>query len=952
MPDAVAPDPFTAMAAQLTPKRAVSYIRVSTREQAQRGGSEEGFSLPAQREANKRKAQSMGALVVKEFADRGESARSANRPELQKMLAYLKEDGGIDYVIVHKLDRLARNRADDVEINRAFEEAGVRLVSTSENIDQTPGGMLLHGIMSSIAEFYSRNLANEVIKGMGEKARNGGTLGKAPLGYLNVRARDENGREIRTIALDEERAPLVRLAFTEYATGNWTVRQLADHLNTLGLSIPPTPRRCAKPITTRRLHKILRHPYYKGTISFQGVEYAGTHEPLVDEETWSQVQAMLDSHRYGERQRIHNHFLKSTVVCGQCGARLSVQNAKNSKGTIYPYFVCARRCRLHDCAFKAVLIDVVEDRMSDLYQTIQLSAADRTQIEHYLHDELAQIEGDKAKAVRSLTTRRTNIEDRRRRLLHAHYEGAIPLDLLKEEQAKLTSELSQIERQLTAYKADAAEVRQHLTQALDLLEDCHRLYQAAPPHLKKLLNQVFFQRVLVNPLVDEEGRVIVPSTGDGTTDGGKQPGKDTGAHDGQQSDRGEEGTGDDSRGEGADADTPTLTPHSVHLADTGFGTRLSALLVPPFDQLASPSLHTAAHVHHLQHAAQPDKPTTPPTADDGPMSSTTRTTPTLVGERCSTSGTASQPVSTGEGLDKSWLVRKKGLEPSRPKAPEPKSGASANSATRAVRLTLPLLEPAMFPKSSAGEGALSVDAELLAQTGDMAGGSDVVTSQPYSAISAIGAHHDGGADDSRVGAPVVLLLTPGAPLLHDPVLGVGQQREGQRLLACEIGQRARGIRGDPDDGVPGGRPCCQGIAEITGLLGATRCGGPGVEVDDDAVLGAASQRRERDVGAGRVGQGEIRGRVSDGELRHGVLLIERVPRRFRIGCRGNGTTRRHSECRVVPPIAVIRDRILIVTRLRPPAPALPVRLGLAQELARSARGTRRRSVSSARHERL
>ena len=693
MPDALAPDPFTAMAAQLTPKRAVSYIRVSTREQAQRGGSEEGFSLPAQREANKRKAQSMGALVVKEFADRGESARSANRPELQKMLAYLKEDGGIDYVIVHKLDRLARNRADDVEINRAFEEAGVRLVSTSENIDQTPGGMLLHGIMSSIAEFYSRNLANEVIKGMGEKARNGGTLGKAPLGYLNVRARDENGREIRTIALDEERAPLVRLAFTEYATGNWTVRQLADHLNTLGLSIPPTPRRCAKPITTTRLHKILRHPYYKGTISFQGVEYAGTHEPLVDEETWSHVQAMLDSHRYGERQRIHNHFLKSTVVCGQCGARLSVQNAKNSKGTIYPYFVCARRCRLHDCTFTAVLIDVVEDRMAELYQTIQLSAADRTQIEHYLHDELSQIEGDKAKAIRSLTTRRTNLEDRRRRLLHAHYEGAIPLDLLKEEQAKLTSELNQIERQLTAYQADAAEVRQHLTQALDLLEDCHRLYQAAPAHLKKLLNQVFFQRVLVNPLVDEEGRVILP--GDGTSDGanaggpvdtdaaGEETGgedsaalsadpdhdqaadqRSEGAHDEQRGDGEEEGTSDASRGGGTtDADTPALTSHPVHLADTGSGTRLSALLVPPFDQLASPSLHAAAHAHYLQHLAQPDNSTTPPTADDTPMSSTTRTTPTLVGERCSTSGTASQPVSTGVGSGKSLLVPPVGLEP-------------------------------------------------------------------------------------------------------------------------------------------------------------------------------------------------------------------------------------------------------------------------------------------------
>ena len=688
MPDALAPDPFTAMAAQLTPKRAVSYIRVSTREQAQRGGSEEGFSLPAQREANKRKAQSMGALVVKEFADRGESARSANRPELQKMLAYLKEDGGIDYVIVHKLDRLARNRADDVEINRAFEEAGVRLVSTSENIDQTPGGMLLHGIMSSIAEFYSRNLANEVMKGMGEKARNGGTLGKAPLGYVNVRARDENGREVRTIALDEERAPLIRLAFTEYATGNWTVRQLADHLNTLGLSIPPTPRRCAKPITATRLHEILRHPYYKGIVTFQGVEYAGKHEPLVDSQTWQTVQTILASRRYGERQRIHNHFLKSTVVCGQCGARLSVQNAKNSKGSIYPYFVCARRCRLHDCAFTAVLIDVVEDRMSDLYQTIQLSAADRTQIEHYLHDELAQIEGDKAKAVRSLTTRRTNIEDRRRRLLHAHYEGAVPLDLLKEEQAELSTELSQIERQLAAYQADAAEVRQHLTQALDLLEDCHRLYTAAPAHLKKLLNQVFFDRVLVNPLVDEDGRVILPSTGDGMTDGGKQPGKDADAHDGQHSDRGEDGAGDDSGGGAADADAPTLMPRPIHLADTGSGTRLSALLTSPFDQLTSPGLHAAAHAHYLQHAAQPDKPTTPPTADDTPSSPTTRTTPTLVGERCSTSGTASQPVSTGVGSGKSWLVREKGLEPSRPKAPGPKPGASTNSATRAVRRPL------------------------------------------------------------------------------------------------------------------------------------------------------------------------------------------------------------------------------------------------------------------------
>ena len=79
--------------------------------------------------------------------------------------------------------------------------------------------MLLHGIMSSIAEFYSRNLANEVIKGMGEKARNGGTLGKAPLGYVNVRGRDERGREVRTVELDQQRAPLSSPGFC----GDWFI---------------------------------------------------------------------------------------------------------------------------------------------------------------------------------------------------------------------------------------------------------------------------------------------------------------------------------------------------------------------------------------------------------------------------------------------------------------------------------------------------------------------------------------------------------------------------------------------------------------------------------------------------------------------------------------------------------------------------------------------------------
>ena len=95
-------------------KRAFIYLRVSTSAQAEKDNAKEGFSIPAQRDACIRAAEGLGAEVVDEYVDRGESARSADRPRLQAMLADLKDDDeGIGFVIVHKVDRLARSREDD-----------------------------------------------------------------------------------------------------------------------------------------------------------------------------------------------------------------------------------------------------------------------------------------------------------------------------------------------------------------------------------------------------------------------------------------------------------------------------------------------------------------------------------------------------------------------------------------------------------------------------------------------------------------------------------------------------------------------------------------------------------------------------------------------------------------------------------------------------------------------
>lgn len=231
---------------------AIIYLRVSTKEQAQRGVEAEGFSIPAQREAYEKRAQQLGAEVLMEFIDAGESARSADRPELQLMLKFL-ERRSCDYVIVHKVDRLARNRVDDVEINVAIKRAGAQLVSVTENIDETPSGMLMHGIMSSIAEFYSRNLATEIRKGMAQKVKNGGTPGMVPFGYLNVRTRSEEGYEVRTVAVDPERADHVRWIYEAYASGEWTMMQIRDRLEAQGTMSVPRPKRPARPIATSHI---------------------------------------------------------------------------------------------------------------------------------------------------------------------------------------------------------------------------------------------------------------------------------------------------------------------------------------------------------------------------------------------------------------------------------------------------------------------------------------------------------------------------------------------------------------------------------------------------------------------------------------------------------------------------------------------------------------------------
>ncbi|MCU1679937.1 MAG: recombinase [Amycolatopsis sp.] len=375
------------------------YLRVSTKEQARTGGGAEGYSIPAQRDACLTKAQQMGAIIDQEYVDAGESARSADRDDLQRMLKDVKAIRP-DYVYVHKIDRLARNREDDIAINLMLRKYGVKLISCTENIDDTPSGKLLYGLMAEIAQFYSGNLALEVMKGLLPKAEEGGTPFRAPLGYLN-RREARNGVEVSWVELDAERAEIIRWCLEEYATGEWSAIDLTLAAGAKGLTTRPTPTRPSKPIPLTTMYHILANPYYMGVVSYQGIHYEGKHPALIEPDTWLAVQAVLAAHNHtGEKDRVHLHYLRSTIYCSACGGRL-IFSQNTGRGGTYLYYMCVKKkTKTNNCRRPAVRVEKIEGGIADFYGRFQVPPAYAEQIRAAVRAELAS---QQTEAKRGLT---------------------------------------------------------------------------------------------------------------------------------------------------------------------------------------------------------------------------------------------------------------------------------------------------------------------------------------------------------------------------------------------------------------------------------------------------------------------------------------------------------------------------------------------------------------------
>lgn len=239
-------------------------------------------------------------------------------------------------------------------------------------------------------------------------------------------------------------------------------------------------------------NRILQKPYYTGVVNYKGVLFPGNHKPLITKELFDKVLTVLSTRRQGERSRIHDHYLKSTVYYGDCGWRLIVHRPINSQGIQYFYYACnGRFSKKTNCHLPVVPQDWLEQQVANCYKTIQIHPNAKQDIDSKLREYLEQSQSDRTEHLAQLAKRRKDIEAKQAKLLSAYYDDSIAMQLLAKEQQRLQAELTTSTNEESMFKQDDTEIEEIIDIALKLLGNCYRLYIKADPTQRRMLNQIF-----------------------------------------------------------------------------------------------------------------------------------------------------------------------------------------------------------------------------------------------------------------------------------------------------------------------------------------------------------------------------------------------------------------------------------------------------------------------------
>lgn len=441
----------------------IGYIRVSTVKQGTHG-----VSLAEQKEAISRYAGRNG-FIIDLWLEETETAAKRGRPlfnQAMKLLRLRKHRG----IILHKLDRGARNLKDWAEIGELSDQ-GIEVHFVNESLDlNSRGGRLSADIQAVVAADYIRNLREETRKGFYGRLKQGYYPLRAPLGYL-----DQGKGKAKTI--DPIKGPMIRKAFDLYSTARYCLETLGDDLFRLGLRNHYGGR-----VTRNGLSTLLNNPFYMGVIRIKRTaeSFSGQHEAIIGKALFDRVQLVLAGN-FNARSQRHTFQYRRLISCSGCHYSLI---GERQKGHVY------YRCHTKTCAPTSLREEVIESSVGQLLQRLQFGDEEkcyfRSRIAVLRKDWVAQRDDE----ARNLKLRLDQVKSRLERLTDAYLDQALDKVMFETRKKSLLIEQKNFEECVSNLTRSMGNGLDRLEKFLELAGSAWLSYELALPEEKRAIVEI------------------------------------------------------------------------------------------------------------------------------------------------------------------------------------------------------------------------------------------------------------------------------------------------------------------------------------------------------------------------------------------------------------------------------------------------------------------------------
>lgn len=455
--------------------KSVIYTRVSTTEQV------DGYSLTYQEELCKEYCKKQGWEAITVFQERGESAKSADRTQLLELLKYCSKNKGIiDIVLVHKLDRIARNSADHHSIRGILTKSNIVLRSVSEPIDESPQGKFMEGIYASVAQLDNDVRAERTKEGLKEKVKQGFWAWKAPNGYRNTSA---------GLVIDPEKAPLIKKAFETYAQGGYSLIRMAKKMNQWGLRSIRGNR-----MTPQSVDHIFQNKLYIGIIVVKNWpgETVGIHQKIINTDLFYRVQAIREGKSYTAVTHFHNNpefSLKNIAKCDTCGKNLTGSWSKGRKNK-YAYYHCT-------CGKTRIPKKQFEELYYESLKSIKPNHAFIKLFRIVLVDVWKGKQSDVIFNLSKVTNEIEKLRTTKQRLIQKYLDGNIKDEEYKSFQDHLDSDIAVKELERSEFRSEEINIDYLVNLSENLFNNVATIWLDAPFEHKLLFQSLLFPKGIV-----------------------------------------------------------------------------------------------------------------------------------------------------------------------------------------------------------------------------------------------------------------------------------------------------------------------------------------------------------------------------------------------------------------------------------------------------------------------